>query len=75
MSKDTHTAEAKGPAQEQQAKKGHYQHRWQHRGQNDGKKKDPEAIPVLKYGPSNNFTLFKKALANAALKEYGSLEN
>jgi len=27
----------------------------------------------LKYGPSNNFTLFKEALANAALKESGSL--
>ena len=38
------------------------------------KKKDPEAIPILKYGPSNNFTLFKEALANAAMKEYGDLE-
>jgi len=50
-------------------KKGTYQ-KWHHRGQIKGKKKDPEAIPILKYGPSNNFTLFKEVLSNAALKEY-----
>ena len=66
------TAKAKGPAQEQK-KKGQYQ-KWQRCGQGEaGKKKDPEAIPVLKYGPSNNFMSFKEALANVALKEYGAL--
>ena len=64
---------AKGPAQEHnQPKKGHYQ-KWHCWGQSEGKKKDPEAIPILKYGPSNNYTLFKEALANTALKEYGAL--
>ena len=29
---------------------------WHHRNQpTESKRKDPEAIPVLKYGPSNNF--------------------
>ena len=69
MSKESTTAKAKGQAQEQQAKKGQYQSKWQCRGQNEGKKKDPEAIPDLKYGPSNNFTIFKEVLANVALKE------
>mmetsp|Transcript_28371 Transcript_28371/g.40666 ORF Transcript_28371/g.40666 Transcript_28371/m.40666 type:complete len:188 (+) Transcript_28371:1676-2239(+) len=73
MSKENTTAKAKGPAQEQQTKKGQYQQKWQRRGQTEGKKKDPEAIPVLKYGPSNNYTVFKEALANVALKEYGAL--
>ena len=35
--------------------------------------KDPEEIPVLKYGPANNFSKFKEALSNAALTEYGLL--
>jgi hypothetical protein len=39
----------------------------------EAKRKDPEAIPVLKYGPSNNFTKFRDALSKAALKEYGQL--
>ena len=37
------------------------------------KKKDPEEIPVLKYGPANNFTKFKEALSKKALKKYGNL--
>ena len=47
--------------------------RWNRRGQFETKKKDPRAIPVLRYGPANNFTVFREALANAALKEYGAL--
>ena len=67
------TAKAKGPAQEQKKKEQWQYHKWQHHGQSDaGKKKDPETIPVLKYEPSNNFTMFKEAPANAALKEYGA---
>ena len=37
------------------------------------KKKDSEEIPVLKYGPGNNFSKFKEAISNAALKENGAL--
>jgi hypothetical protein len=37
------------------------------------KKKDPESIPVLRYGPSNNFMKFTEALLNKALLDYGNL--
>jgi hypothetical protein len=47
---------------------------WHHRNQlTESKRKDPEAIPVLKYGPLNNFTKFRDALSKAALKEFGSI--
>jgi hypothetical protein len=39
------------------------------------KKRDIEAIPILKYGPSNNFAKFKEAISKAALKQYGDLGN
>jgi len=39
----------------------------------ENKKKDPEEIPILKYGPQNNYSKFKEALSNVALKEYGTL--
>jgi hypothetical protein len=38
------------------------------------KKKDPGAIPILRYGPSNNFMRFKEALSKKALLEFGNLE-
>ena len=28
----------------------------------------------MQYGPANNFSKFKEAISNAALKEYGTLE-
>jgi hypothetical protein len=37
------------------------------------KKKDPEEIPILKFGPNNNIAKFKEALTNKALREYGDL--
>ena len=37
------------------------------------KKNDPEEIPVLKYGPQNNFSKFKEAISKNALKSYGLL--
>jgi hypothetical protein len=37
------------------------------------KKKDPDVIPILKYGPSNNFMRFKEALSKKALLEFGNL--
>jgi hypothetical protein len=36
-------------------------------------KEDPQAIPILKYGPSNNFRLFKEAMSKKALVDYGNL--
>jgi hypothetical protein len=54
----------------------HQKRNWQKKKQQrpDYKKnKDPEEIPVLKYGPSNNFTRFKEALSKAALRDYGHL--
>ncbi len=45
---------------------------WHQKGQHGkNKKKDPEAIPVLKYGPGNNFAKFKEEISKVALKEYG----
>ena len=70
MSKEKEPSKPKNSDSERK-KKGFQ--KWHRRGQTETKKKDPEAIPVLKYGPSNNFTVFKEALANAALKEYGAL--
>jgi hypothetical protein len=47
---------------------------WHRKGQHSGvKKKDPKAIPILKYGPGNNFAKFKEAISKVALKEYGDL--
>jgi hypothetical protein len=37
------------------------------------KKKDPDAIPILKYGPANNFMRFKDALSKKALLEFSNL--
>jgi hypothetical protein len=37
------------------------------------KKKDPEQLPILTFGPNNNFAKFKEALAAKALREYGDL--
>jgi hypothetical protein len=37
------------------------------RGQQQPMKKDPEEIPILHFGPNNNFAKFKEALANKAL--------
>jgi hypothetical protein len=37
------------------------------------KKKDPEAVPMLKFGPGDNFMRFKEALSKKALEECGVL--
>jgi hypothetical protein len=37
------------------------------------KKKDPDGVPILKYGPNNNFMRFQEALSKKALEEYGML--
>ncbi len=39
------------------------------RSEKEGSRK----IPILKYGPNNNFPKFKEALSKAALKNYGNL--
>ena len=36
--------------------------------QQEQKKRDPEDIPVLKFGPNNNFMKVKEAISKAALK-------
>jgi hypothetical protein len=43
------------------------------KGDGETKKKDPDAVPILRYGPSNNFMLFKEALSKKALVEFGNL--
>jgi hypothetical protein len=44
--------------------KRHQRKPWHRKGQHsEGKKKDPEAIPILKYGPGNNFAKFKEAIS------------
>jgi hypothetical protein len=49
---------------------------WHRKGQHGkARKKDPEAIPILKYGPGNNFEKLKEVISKVALKEYGTLEN
>jgi hypothetical protein len=64
------------PKQTSQAEKEKRQHRkrWHRKGQHGKvKKKDHEAIPILKYGPGNNYAKFKEAISKVALKEYGDL--
>jgi hypothetical protein len=39
---------------------------------NELKKQDPDAAPILKFGPGNNLQ-FKEALLTKALEEYGAL--
>ncbi len=52
---------------------------WMRRGgryaqqQQQPKKKDPTEIPILRYGPNNNFSKFKEALSYQALKQFGDL--
>jgi len=41
--------------------------------QDNETKKDPEPIPILWYGPSNNFMKFKEAISKKALLDYGNL--
>ncbi len=53
-------------------KKGRRTNRRNYR-QDQDKKKDPESIPILRYGPSNNFMKFTEALSNKALLDYGNL--
>jgi len=70
-SQDKNPKENQGQGQQRQQRKPwqknqrHYRH--------DIKKKDPEEIPVLKYGPANNFSKFKEAVSKTALKNYGQL--
>jgi hypothetical protein len=62
------------PRQEKQRKQGRGKP-WLKRGEQRQapKKKDPTEIPILRYGPSNNFLKFKESISFAALKEFGDL--
>jgi hypothetical protein len=42
-------------------------------GRRQYKKKDPEAIPILCYGPSDNLMKFREAISNKALLDFGNL--
>jgi hypothetical protein len=66
----TNQSKAQGE-QAQQKRQSHWQRKGQHNS--EPKKKDAMVIPILKYGPSNNFTKFKEAISKAALKQYGNL--
>ncbi len=67
------TALGEQKKQEQHRKGGQQRsHPYQHRC-TEYKKRDPEEIPVLRYGPANNFSKFKEAMSKAALKNYGNL--
>jgi hypothetical protein len=57
---------------QEQRKHGHRQQQYQQR-RTEYKRKDLEEIPVLWYGPNNNFAKFKEAMSKAALKNYGNL--
>ena len=63
----------KEAGQQRQQKKHWQQKNKQHYFEGKKKDKDPEEIPILKYGPSNNFYKFKEALSKTALRDYGHL--
>ena len=44
----------------------------QNRGSNDDAK-DGQGVPILKYGPRNNFLKWKEKLRTACMEEYGDL--
>ncbi len=52
--------------------KGRQRGRFRRQGP-EQKKKDPDAVPILRYGPGNNFMRFKEALSKKVLEEYGAL--
>jgi len=71
-SQDKNPKENQGQGQQRQQRKPWQKHQQKHFRQ-ELKKKDPEEIPVLKYGPANNFSKFKEAVSKTALKNYGQL--
>jgi len=69
--RDHQGKDAKEEGHQHQQKKHWQKKHWQKKQQQhfDRKKKDKdsEVIPVLKYGPNNNFFKFKEALSKTAL--------
>ena len=66
----------KQPSKDNASKEqGQRQWKWpKYKPQSDQpKKKDPEEIPIWKYGPQGNFAKFKEALSKTALRNYGHL--
>jgi hypothetical protein len=49
-------------------KKGNNKTQYNYRPNSHQYKKNPEEIPVLRFGPGNNFHKFKEALSKAALR-------
>ena len=64
---------SKGNQGQRQQRKPWHHRKQHHRPEYKKKEKDPEEIPILKYGPANNFTKFKEAISKTALKDYGQL--
>ncbi len=69
---------ANAPLPKKEDKKGERKPWMRHGGryaqqQQQTKKKDPTEIPILWYGPNNNFSKFKEALFYQALKQFGDL--
>ena len=73
MTDKTEKPKTTQPTKEQGGRRQQPTKPWQKAKMRFDKKKDPEEIPVLKYGPANNFSKFKEAMSNAALTEYGLL--
>ena len=57
--------------QGQHQQKKHWQRSKPYQQHFENMEKDPEEIPILEYGPQNNFSKFKEALSNTTLKDYG----
>jgi len=62
----------KSDKKEQRTERRPWLHKKQGRGPHE-KKKDPEEIPILWFGPNNNFAKFLEALENMVLCEYGDV--
>jgi len=73
---DKHTSDSDSDSDKKsKEQQGNRQRKWQkYKPRSDQpKKKDPEEIPILKYGPQGNFAKFKEAISKAALRDYGHL--
>ncbi len=73
MIKEQAAAQGEQKKQDQHRKGGQQRYHQYQQRRTESKKRDPEEIPVLCYGPANNFSKFKEAMSKAALKNYGNL--
>ena len=73
--KEVYPNENQEAAEHTENKQNHQRKPWQKRNQvhPEQDKKDPEKLFMLRYGPNNNFHLWKEAMSKTALKNYGNL--